>query len=158
MPIGTPFHPRTSALCQSQNWRVWSGYLAASSYEVLHDHEYHAIRNTAGLIDISPLYKYDVSGRDALKFVSHIVTRDASKCAFGQAMYTCLCDAEGKVIQDGTFFRWEENRFRFHLAEPGLRWFRMNSSGMEVEIEEVSEAIAALALQGPMSRDIVRSI
>ena len=158
MPIGTPFHPRTSALCLSQNWRVWSGYLAASSYEVLHDHEYHAIRNTAALIDISPLYKYDVSGRDALKFVNRVVTRDAAKCAFGQAMYTCLCDGEGKVIQDGTFFRWQENRFRFHLAEPSLRWFRMNSNGMAVEIKEVSEAIAAVALQGPMSRDIVRSI
>jgi aminomethyltransferase len=158
MPIGTPFHPRTSVLCVSHNWRVWSGYLAASSYEVLHDHEYHALRNSAALIDISPLYKYDVSGRDALKFVNRVATRDAAKCALGQAMYTCLCDAEGKVIQDGTFFRWEENRFRFHLAEPSLRWFRMNAAGMSVDINEVSEAIAAVALQGPTARDIVRSI
>ncbi|HTM10198.1 MAG TPA: aminomethyltransferase family protein [Verrucomicrobiae bacterium] len=158
MPIGTAFHPRTSALCLSHNWRVWSGYLAASSYEVLHDHEYHAIRNSAALIDISPLYKYDVAGRDALKFVDRVVTRDAGKCARGQAMYTCLCDTEGKVIQDGTFFRWEENRFRFHLAEPGLRWLRMNAGGMEVEIEEVSEKVAAVALQGPTSREIVKAI
>lgn len=158
MPIGTAFHPRTSALCLSHNWRVWSGYLAASSYEVLHDHEYHAIRNSAALIDISPLYKYDVSGRDALKFVNRVVTRDAAKCAIGQAMYTCLCDAQGKVIQDGTFFRREENRFRFHLAEPSLRWFRMNAGGMDLEIKEVSEAIAAVALQGPTSREIVKSI
>jgi glycine cleavage system T protein (aminomethyltransferase) len=158
MPIGTPFHPRTSVLCVSHNWRVWSGYLAASSYEVLHDHEYHAIRNSAALIDITPLYKYDVSGRDALKLVDRVVTRNAAKCAMGQAMYTCLCDAEGKVIQDGTFFRWQENRFRFHLAEPTMRWLRMNAAGMEVEIDDVSERVAAVALQGPTSRDIVKSI
>ncbi len=142
----------------SQNWRAWSGYLAASTYEVLHDHEYHAIRNSAALIDVSPLFKYDVRGRDALKLVNHVATRDAAKCAVGQAMYTCLCDGEGKVIQDGTFFRLDEARFRFHLAEPSLRWLKMNAVGMDVEVADVSEAIAAVALQGPTSRDIVRSI
>jgi aminomethyltransferase len=156
MPIGTPFHSRTSVLCVSHNWRVWSGYLAASSYEVLHDHEYHAIRNSAALIDISPLYKYDVSGNDALKLVDRVATRSAQKCALHQAMYTCLCDEEGKVIQDGTVFRLEESRFRFHLAEPSLRWLRMNAAGMDVNIEDVSEQIAAVALQGPTSREILR--
>jgi aminomethyltransferase len=142
----------------SHNWRVWSGYLVASSYEVLHDHEYHAIRNSTALIDVSPLYKYDVGGRDALKFVNRVMTRDAAKCAVRQAMYTCLCDEEGKVIQDGTLFRWDENRFRFHLAEPSLRWFQMSASGLEVEIQDVSEAVAAIAVQGPTSREIVRRL
>src|SRR5262249_15999997 len=158
MPIGTPFHPRTSALCVSHNWRVWSGYLAASTYEVVHDHEYHAIRDSAALIDISPLFKYEVSGRDALKLVNQVATRDGGACAVGQAMYTCLCDGEGKVIQDGTFCRWDENRFRFHLAEPSMRWLKMNAAGMDVDIKDVSEQIAAAALQGPTSRDIVKSI
>lgn len=156
MPIGTPFHSRTSALCLSHNWRVWSGYLAASSYEVLHDHEYHAIRNSAALIDISPLYKYEVSGDDALKLVDRVVARNAAKCALHQAMYTCLCDEEGKVIQDGTVFRLGENRFRFHLAEPSLRWLQMNATGMDVDIRDISEQVAAVALQGPTSRDILR--
>jgi aminomethyltransferase len=156
MPIGTPFHSRTSALCVSHNWRLWSGYVVASSYAVLHDQEYHAIRNSAGLMDVSPLYKYDVSGSDALKFVNRVMTRDAAKCALQQAMYTCLCDEEGKVIQDGTLFRLGENRFRFHLAEPSLRWFQINATGMEVDIQDVSEQVAALALQGPMSREILR--
>ncbi len=156
MPIGTPFHSRTSALCVSHNWRVWSGYVVASSYAVLHDREYHAIRNSAALIDVSPLYKYDIGGRDALKFVNRVITRDVSKCALQQAMYTCLCDEEGKVIQDGTLFRLEENGFRFHLAEPSLRWFQINATGMEVHIQDVSERVAAVALQGPTSREILR--
>ena len=86
MPIGTPFHSRTSALCASQNWRTWSGYFVASSYDVMHDYEYHAIRNSAGLIDISPLYKYDVRGKDALKLVNRVISRDVAKCAVGQAL------------------------------------------------------------------------
>ena len=158
MPIGTPFHSRTSALCTSHNWRVWSGYLVASSYDVLHDYEYHAIRNTAALIDVSPLFKYDVRGKDALRLVNRMITRDATKCAIGQAVYTCLCDAEGKVIQDGTVFRLTEDRYRFHLADPGLRWLRLNAVGMEVSIEEVSEQLASLALQGPNSLKILQRI
>ncbi|MPZ76166.1 MAG: aminomethyl transferase family protein [Deltaproteobacteria bacterium] len=158
MPIGTPFHSRTSALCTSQNWRTWSGYFAASCYDVVHDYEYHAIRNTAGLIDISPLFKYDVRGTDAVKLVNRIITRDAAKCAVGQAIYGCLCDGEGKVIQDGTVFRLGDDHFRFHLADPALRWLKLNSVGMTVSIEEISEQIAALALQGPNALKILREI
>ena len=158
MPIGTPFHSRTSALCTSHNWRVWSGYLVASSYDVLHDYEYHAIRNTAALIDVSPLFKYDVRGKDALRLVNRVITRDATKCGVGQAIYTCLCEAEGKVIQDGTVFRLAEDHYRFHLADPGLRWLKLNSLGMEVSIEEVSEQVASLALQGPNSLKILQRI
>ena len=158
MPIGTPFHSRTSALCLSLNWRNWSGYFAASSYQVLHEHEYHAIRNAAGLIDISPLYKYEIQGRDALRLVNRVITRDAARCTVQQVIYTCLCDEEGKVIQDGTVFRLGENHFRMHLADPSLRWLQINAAGLEVQIEDVSEPIAALALQGPTSRDILKDV
>jgi aminomethyltransferase len=158
MPIGTPFHSRTSALCVSQNWRTWSGYLVASSYDVVHDYEYHAIRNSAGLIDVSPLYKYDVRGQDALKLVNRVITRDAAKCAVGQALYSCLCEADGAVIQEGTVFRLGQDHFRFHLADPSLRWLKLNAIGMDVLIEEVSEQIAALALQGPNALKILQQV
>ena len=158
MPIGTAFHSRTSALCASQNWRVWSGYFVASSYETVHDYEYHAIRNTAALIDISPLYKYEVRGKDAVALVNRVISRDAARCAVGQALYACLCDGTGKVIQDGTAFRFAEDHFRLHLADPGLRWLRLNAVGMNVDIQECSEAVAALALQGPKALDILRQI
>src|ERR687891_738836 len=156
MPIGPPFQSKTAALCASHNWRTWSGYFVASSYDVLHDYEYHAIRNAAALIDVSPLYKYDVRGRDALRLVNHVITRDAAKCAVGQALYSCLCENDGAVIQDGTIFRLAESHFRFHLADPALRWLKLNAAGMDVSIEEVSEQIAALALQGPNSLKILQ--
>jgi aminomethyltransferase len=158
MPIGTPFHSQTSALCVSQSWRTWSGYFVASSYEVVHDYEYHAIRNSAALIDVSPLYKYEVRGRDALKLVNRVITRDAGKCAVGQALYTCLCEDDGAVIQDGTVFRMAEDHFRFHLADPSLRWLKLNALALEVSIEEVSEQTAALALQGPNALKILQSL
>jgi aminomethyltransferase len=158
MPIGTPFYSRTAPLCVSRNWRTWSGYFAASSYDVVHDYEYHAIRNSAGLIDVSPLFKYEVRGRDALKLVNRVITRDAAKCAVGQAIYTCLCDDEGNVIQDGTVFRLAKDHFRFNLAEPGLRWLGLNVVGLDVVITDVSEQIAALALQGPNSLKILQRL
>jgi aminomethyltransferase len=158
MPVGTPFHSRTSALSASQNWRAWSGYFVAGSYDVMHDYEYHAIRNSAGLIDVSPLYKYEIRGRDALKLVNRVMTRDASKCAVGQALYGCLCEDDGAVIQDGTVFRLAEDHFRFNLADPSLRWLKLNALGMDVRIEEVSEQIGALALQGPNAFKILQQV
>ena len=158
MPFGTPFHSRTSALCVSQNWRTWSGYFVASSYDVVHDYEYHAIRNSAGLIDVSPLYKYDIQGKDALKLVNRVMTRDATKCAAGQALYGCLCEDDGAVMQDGTVFRLAENYFRFHLADPALRWLKLNAIGMDVSIHEVSQQIAALAIQGPNALEILQAL
>jgi aminomethyltransferase len=156
MPIGTPFHARTAALCESMSWRDWSGYLAASSYEVHHDREYNAIRNAAALIDVSPLFKYRVSGPDAVRLADRIVTRDMNRVAVGQVVYTHWCDGEGRVIDDGTIARLGESLLRWTAAEPSLRWLRENSFGLDVEVEDVSESTAALALQGPASRDVLR--
>ena len=157
MPIGTPFHPRTEALCESRSWRDWAGYFAVSSYEVHHEREYNAIRNAAALIDISPLFKYRLSGRDATRLVDRIVTRDMTKVKVGQVVYTNWCDGEGRVLDDGTVSRLEENVYRWTAAEPNLRWLSLNTLGLDVTIEEISEKTAALALQGPTSRAILQS-
>ena len=125
---------------------------------MVHDYEYHAIRNAAALIDVSPLFKYDVRGKDALWLVNRVITRDAMKCVVGQAIYTCLCDGKGKVIQDGTVFRLARDHYRFHLADPSLRWLKLNAMGMEVSIQDVSEGVAALALQGPNSLSILQRV
>ncbi len=128
LPIGTAFHERTFALCHSLNYREWSGYYTVSVYEVHHEHEYNAIRNACALIDISPLYKYLVTGKDATKLVNRVITRDINKVAVGQVIYACWCDEEGKVIDDGTITRLEENKYRWTAADPSLRWFRQNGS------------------------------
>jgi len=158
MPIGTAFHDRTFALCESLNYREWSGYYAVSSYEPHHEHEYNAIRNSAALIDISPLYKYRLTGKDATRLVDRIITRDLRKVSVGQVVYTPWCDEHGKVIDDGTVSRLEENTYRWTAADPSLRWFTQNAAGMEVEIEDISESVSALALQGPTSGRLLKSL
>jgi len=158
MSIGTPFHERTFALCESLNYREWSGYYTVSAYETHHDHEYNAIRNAAALIDISPLFKYRVTGRDATRLVDRIITRDLQKISVGQVIYTPWCDERGKVIDDGTVSRLEENVYRWTAADPSLRWFTQNSVGLDVQIEDISESVAALALQGPTSGRLLKSI
>ncbi len=156
MPIGSAFHERTFPLCESLNYRDWAGYYAVSAYETHHEHEYNAIRNAAALIDVSPLYKYMVTGRDATRLVDRLITRDATKLAIGQVVYTPWCDEQGKVIDDGTVSRLGEQRFRWTAADPSLRWFVQNAVGLDVLIEDVSETVAALAVQGPTSGALLR--
>jgi aminomethyltransferase len=158
MPVPTAFHERTFQLCESLSYREWSGYYAVSSYEPNHEHEYNAIRNAAALIDISPLFKYRVSGKDATRLVDRIITRDINKVSVGQVIYTPWCDERGKVIDDGTVSRLEENTYRWTAADPSLRWFTQNAAGLEVNIEDISESVAALALQGPTSGRLLKSL
>src|SRR3982074_2812282 len=158
MPIGTAFHEKTFALCESLNYREWSGYYAVSAYETHHEHEYNAIRNAAALIDVSPLFKYRVTGPDATRLVDRIITRDIRKVAVGQVVYTPWCDELGKVIDDGTVSRLEENVYRWTAADPSLRWFTQNGAGLDVQIEDISESVAALALQGPTSGPLLKTI
>lgn len=154
----TPFHARTAALCASHAWRRWAGYVVASSYELSHEREYHAIRGSAALIDISPLYKYLARGRDAARLLDRVVTRDVASTGLGQVLYTPWCDAAGKVLDDGTVARLDEQTFRITCADPNLRWLQDNAFGLEVAIEDVSESTAALALQGPAARAILQQL
>jgi aminomethyltransferase len=152
----TPFHARTFELCQSSAWRRWSGYLSPSSYELTLDREYSAIRTTAALLDVSPLTKYVLKGPDAMVALDRLVTRDMTRCKVGQVVYTGWCDADGKLIDDGTVARLSDHRFRLTSAEPTMRWLLQTGAGLDVTIEDVTHDIPTLALQGPASRDILR--
>ena len=155
MSVGTAFHPRTSQRNAKMAWGEWSGYLAAAVYADFHDIEYNAIREQAALIDVSPLYKYVVSGPDAALLADRVSTRDISKLRQDRVVYSAWCDEEGKVVDDGTITRRGPSEFFWTAADPTYRWFLMNAHGLDVEVEDVSEAIAGLALQGPRSRAIL---
>jgi aminomethyltransferase len=154
----TPFHERTSKLCLPQNWRRWAGYLVVGSYELTLDREYWAIRNSAALIDVTPLMKYIIKGRDASRLLNRVVTRDMDKLKVGQVYYTGWCDDEGKMIDDGTISRLDEGTYRMTSADPSLRWLSMNSVGLDVDIMEVTDNVAALSFQGPNSRKILNKV
>jgi aminomethyltransferase len=158
LSVGTAFYPREAPLNRKLQWREWSGYFAASAYHDSHEIEYNAIREAAALIDVSPLYKYLVSGPDATRLVDRVITRDAKKLAAGRVYYTSWCNEDGRVVDDGTVARLDDESFRWTAADPSLRWFRMNARGLDVEIEDVSDRIAALAVQGPLSRDVLEAV
>ena len=157
MSVGTAFHPRTAALNRKMQWREWSGYFASSVYADAHDIEYNAIREAAALIDVSPLYKYLVSGPDAERLVDRVIPRDATRLQVGAVYYTPWCDENGKVVDDGTVHRLDDRLYRWTAADPQLRWLRQNSAGLDVTIDEETDATAVLALQGPLSRDVLEA-
>lgn len=158
MPEPTPFHPRTSKLCTSLLWKEWAGYHAVRSFDTVIDPEYFAFRHGAGLIDVTPLFKIEVRGPDAADFLSYVMVRDLRKLRVGRVAYSCWCDDFGKAIDDGTITRIDEDRYRVTSAEPSYHWFVRHRRGFEVEIADVSPDLAALSLQGPRSREVLRGV
>lgn len=154
----TPFHPRAVPLNQSWDWRRWAGYIVASKYEMTHEREYYAIRNSATLIDVSPLYKYEFVGADVERFFGRLLIRDIRTCKVGQAQYTCWCNEDGEALEDGVILRLADERFRLTVAEPNLAWFEDNALGYDVTITDISEQYAILAVQGPHSRTIIQQL
>jgi aminomethyltransferase len=158
MPIGTPFHQRTAELCTSLFYTDWAGYHTVSSYDTCHEREYYALRNSAGLIDVSPLFKYEVRGKDAAAFLARVMVKDITKLEVGRCAYTCWCDDQGKVLDDGTVFRLNETHFRVAAAEPSYAWLLRQSRRFDVTIEDSTDEIGVLSLQGPTSRDSLKSV
>jgi glycine cleavage system T protein (aminomethyltransferase) len=152
----SPFHKRTSVLNETGLWEHWSGTLAANRYQMSDKFEYFAVRNAAGVFDSSPLYKYRITGPDSERFLAGVLARDIRTCAPGNAQYTAWCDDRGFVIEDGVILRPGAEEFLLTAAEPNLAWFEdLIGRGDRVTIEEVSDEIGVLAVQGPRSRDLL---
>ena len=152
--LETPFHERTYEACYNNDWYRWAGYKIAREYSNT-ELEYTAMRNTAGVLDITPMHKYDIKGTDAIKFVDKLVTRNVTEINSGQVMYIIWCNEDGNVIDDGTVFCFDSNHLRIFCAERNLNWFSDTAIGFDVEVEDVSDTIAALAFQGPLSCKIL---
>ena len=152
--LETPFHQRTYEACYNNDWYRWAGYKIAREYSNT-ELEYTAMRNTAGVLDITPMHKYDIKGADAIKFLDKLVTRNVTEIKSSQVMYIIWCNEDGNVIDDGTVFCFDSNHLRIFCAERNLNWFSDTAIGFDVEIEDVSDTIAALAFQGPLSCKIL---
>ena len=155
MPIKSPFHACTSKLNRSMSWRDWGGFFAAEKYGATHDLEYHAFRQSAGLMDYTPLFKYEVTGKDAANFLARVMVKDIRKLKVGRVTYCCWCDDDGDVIDDGTITRFGREHYRVTAAEPSFYWLERYRRGFDVSIHDSTEELGALSLQGPRSRDIL---
>ncbi len=153
--LPTPFHDRTSALNQTRLWSHWSNYLAAERYQSSDKAEYYAVRDSAGIFDTSPLHKYRVRGRDAGSFLAGVLARDIRTCAPGNAQYTCWLDERGFIVEDGVILHPKQDEYLLTSAEPNLAWFADRVGRLDARLEEVSDEIGALALQGPRSREVL---
>ena len=158
MVMTTPFYERLAPLNETHLWSHWSGYLSAVKYQMADKFEYFAVRNSAGLIDTSPLYKYRISGRDAARFLGGVLARDIAACRDGQAQYTLWCDERGYVVEDGVVIRFAADEFILTSAEPNLAYFRNLIGYDHVEISDVSADYASLAVQGPKSGEILATL
>jgi aminomethyltransferase len=155
--LETPFHARLAPLNQANEWLRWAGYTTA---DCLTDPatEYFAIRHAATLYDISPMRKYRVSGLDAERYLNRVLTRDVAKLAPGRVAYAVWCNDAGKVLDDGTLFRFAETEFQINAQEHHLSWLQDSALGYDVAVEDVSEQVAALALQGPTSCAVLKAL
>ncbi|MDH3376472.1 MAG: aminomethyltransferase family protein [Gammaproteobacteria bacterium] len=153
--LPTPFHSRTQAACCTALWSGWAGYQSARCYTHV-EFEYFAARNQATLFDLSPMIKYRIAGSDSLPYLNRLMTRDVGKLAVGRVAYTVWCNDVGKVLDDGTLFRLDDNEYLLCAQDRHLPWLQDSAIGFDLEVEDVSERFAALALQGPTSYAIVQ--
>lgn len=151
----TPFQPRLDALMQKADWYDWAGHRAPGSFwdEEL---EYFAIRSQAALFDISPMTKYRIEGPDAEAVCDRLTLRDVTRLKPGRVHYTAWCDDDGHVLDDGTLFRLSATRFRLCCQEHHLPWLLDTAAGFDVAVEEETESVAGLALQGPTAYAVLR--
>ena len=151
----TPFYPRTGPLNQTMLWEHWAGYLVAQKYQYSDPFEYYAIRNSVGLFDTSPLFKYRVKGPDATKFLSGVLARDIRICPPGHAQYTIWCNDKGWILEDGVALHITEDEYWLTAAEPNLSYFSHLIGYDKVTITDISEEYGILSLQGPHALDVL---
>ena len=153
--LRTPFYERQREYSQLDSFVPWAGY---STFDVFTgvEQEYFAVRNASSLYDLTPMVKYRIAGPDALRFLNRLCTRDLGKLAPGRVSYTVWCDDAGKIIDDGTVFCIAPQEYRLCTAERQLDWFEASAIGFDVEIREITEEVAALAVQGPSSAKLLR--
>jgi aminomethyltransferase len=158
VPVPSPFHERTREACITYRWKDWAGYYAPCVYGLSPEREYNAIRNGAAMLDVTPLCKYEVTGPDAGAFLARVMVRDVAKMKVGRMTYLCWCDDYGHVLDDGTVAKLSDEHYRVTSAAPALHWLARHARPFDVRVEDVSREIAALALQGPTSRDLLRQV
>lgn len=156
----TGFHARTSQ--HTRNFVEYNGYWLANDYT---NHgavaEYWACREKAVILDLSALRKFEVVGPGAEDLLQHCLTRNVRRLAAGDVVYTAMCYETGTMIDDGTLFRLGDENFRWIGGNDyGGQWLREKAEerGLEVRVRPSTDQLHNVAVQGPLSREILRKI
>lgn len=150
----TPFHDRYAALSTTEDWATWNTYKVPRIADKLST-EYFAVRSGCAVMDLTPMEKYRVSGKDAYAYLDRLVTRDLSSLRPGRVTYIAWCNDDGKVIDDGTLFQLDDNDYRLCSQHHQLDWLLLSAVGFDVRIEVETHDVAALAVQGPTSCSVL---
>ena len=155
--LRSPFYSRLAALDTLNSWHEWKGYSSADAL-YCDETEYFAIRNATAVFDLTPMTKYRISGPDALEYIDRLVTRDMHKIKPGRVAYAVWCDDRGQVIDDGTIFHLREGEYRLCSQERHFAWLQTAAIGFDVSIVLETDDVAALAVQGPTSFSILKTM
>lgn len=121
--------------------------------------EHQAVRSAAGLFDVSHMGEFLVTGPDAADYVARVTTNDPRELEVGDAQYTVMCHAEGGIIDDLLVYRLGEDRFRLvvNAANRAKDWKHCTAEAarFDVRLEDESDGVALLALQGPKAQEIL---
>ena len=154
------FHSRTRALTGSfTDYRNWWLPLRYDGYGVTE--EYLGCRERVAVMDLTALRKFEIIGPDAEALLQYCLTRDVRRLAVGQVVYSAMCHAHGGMLDDGTLLRLGPDNFRWICGEDyaGV-WLREQAQklGMKVWVKSASEQIHNLAVQGPLSRELLKQM
>ena len=155
--LRSPFYSRLAALDTLNSWHEWKGYSSADAL-YCDETEYFAIRNATAVFDLTPMTKYRISGPDALEYIDRLVTRDMHKIKPGRVAYAVWCDDRGQVIDDGTIFHLREGEYRLCSQERHFAWLQTAAIGFDVSIVLETDEVAALAVQGPTSFTVLKTM
>jgi aminomethyltransferase len=154
--LHTPFHARARELSQVDSFVPWAGYTTVDVFTTM-EQEYFAIRNATTLYDLTPMVKYRIVGPDALGYLNRLVSRDLSKLKPDRVAYCVWCNDAGHLVDDGTVFRLGADEYRLCTADRQIDWLLDSAIGFDVKIEEITEQIAALSMQGPTSCAVLKN-
>lgn len=150
----TPFHDRLAAMSTTENWTGWNSCKVARVVDKLST-EYFAVRSGCAVMDLTPMEKYRVTGKDSLQYLDRLLTRDLSTLRPSRVTYVVWCNDNGKVIDDGTLFQLADDDYRLCSQHHQLDWLLMSAVGFDVRIENETHDVAALAVQGPTSYSVL---
>jgi aminomethyltransferase len=124
--------------------------------------EHKAVRQRAGLFDVSHMGEADVRGPEALKFLQHLVTNDCSKLFPGRVLYTVMCYPHGGVVDDLLVYMRGSNDYLLVInagnIDKDIAWMQEQAKGFDCTVSNASEHYAQLAIQGPLATGIVQAL
>jgi glycine cleavage system T protein (aminomethyltransferase) len=147
--------PQRELGCEFMDWEgwLWPNHFGDAAAE------HRAARENVGVWDESPLRKWDFRGADALRAADRIFTNDMLGLATGQIRYAPFCDADGKMVGDGTVFKFdEEHAWVITALDSDLEHFNEVAAGLDVTIEPITTELPHVQLQGPRSRELLAGV